>query len=1484
MIFNCVAARLGALALCAVAMASSARQASAQVLLRQVYGGGGGAGALYTNDFVELHNYGAAQSLAGWSVQVASATGSTWSVASLPNVTLDPGKSFLVRLGAGGTLPAGQSLALPSSDATSLVTLGANDGKVALVASTVALSGTAPSAPSIVDLVGYGPLASWNESGAPFDPARNATAPSNELALVRWNCAAPDSDDNALDWAACVPAPRNSAMAPIVGLSAAGLCSPHLVEPGRSVRLSVEAVDCSGARVSPAASVTANLSALGGPALVALSDDGLAGDLQASDGVWSTLITVGAGVAIGPAQIPVSVVDGAGSTELAVAIEVRSAASPDNDSCRDAFDVGPLPASVNAAFASGGAEYNPVFSASSISPPGSMGSRRGQWYSVLGTGATMSAASCASPLLNTGAIPDTVLMVLCGSCDALSVVTYNDDAPALCGVGSGIERRSSVSWCSTAGVTYWIWIAPFNGGANSFAYALDVWDDGVPCVGALECATCAPPTVGELELEAVFGPALNDGCDTNRGGFVEAAPGFPAQRWLGSARQWGASRDCDWYRFHSPSSANLTATLTSQFHGVVELWQLAASGECSGAMLLAASSASVRCGVSTASIPTLAGEWYAVRVVPQNTFGGAAWGGFAPGGDGAAYALDLELSTAIAGDLCSTALGLVCPTSTLGATLGATPDIGLASCVGPGAQDLAVAAPGVWYELTLPGVAGVDDRVIDAQLSAADYDARLSIFEGSCGALTCVTASDAAAPAGLPRSVWRATAGATYRILVHGAAGQTGAFALDVSCALPIDGDECSTAIVLSGESGTVAGDLIGSTGAASTGYSSSASCAPAWTFFDVWYELSVACATQVSLDTCGATDTVLSLHSACPDPWQTFELPGACSDDGAGACAPGSQLSVALPAGTYLVRVAAREPIGAFTLSWSLADSDGDGVWDCSDGCPLDPLKLAPGQCGCGFVDDDGDGDGAADCIDECPLDPLKLAPGQCGCGFADDDSDGDGVADCNDLCPLDPFKDAPGVCGCGVADDDSDSDGVADCDDLCPLDPLKLFPGICGCGVTDDDTDGDGVLDCNDGCPLDPLKLSPGSCGCGVADDDSDGDGVADCNDLCPLDPLKLAPGQCGCGFVDDDGDGDGAADCIDECPLDPLKLAPGQCGCGFADDDSDGDGVADCNDLCPLDPFKDAPGVCGCGVADDDSDSDGVADCDDLCPLDPLKLFPGICGCGVTDDDTDGDGVLDCNDGCPLDPLKLSPGSCGCGFADDDSDGDGVADCHDGCPFDPLKLAPGQCGCGLVEDDTDGDSVADCIDNCVALANPLQDDCDLDGIGDVCEFAAGTARDMNGNDAPDNCELGAYFNYCTAGTSTHGCLATMSASGTFSASASSGFVVSVNGVEGDKQGIMFYGITGPTAQPWFGGSSSFKCVKAPFQRMGAQNSFGTAGECDGVLSEDVLAYFTTFPSALGAPLFAGELFNFQAWYRDPPAPSTTSLSDALQATCAP
>lgn len=172
--------------------------------------------------------------------------------------------------------------------------------------------------------------------------------------------------------------------------------------------------------------------------------------------------------------------------------------------------------------------------------------------------------------------------------------------------------------------------------------------------------------------------------------------------------------------------------------------------------------------------------------------------------------------------------------------------------------------------------------------------------------------------------------------------------------------------------------------------------------------------------------------------------------------------------------------------------DSDGDGVVDCNDGCPADPLKVAPGACGCSVADTDTDGDLTPDCNDGCSRDPLKVAPGTCGCGVSDVDTDGDAVADCNDGCPADPAKTSAGICGCGVADVDTDGDSVADCIDGCPSDPSKTAPGTCGCGAPDvlhtyyGDDDGDGYGETGD--TLQACTQPKGYASAGGDCDDSD------------------------------------------------------------------------------------------------------------------------------------------------------------------------------------------------------------------------------------------------------------------------------------------------------------------------------------------------------------------------------------------------------------
>ena len=177
--------------------------AHAEILISQVYGGGGNTGATYRRDFIELRNTGTEPvSLAGWSVQYASATGSTWQTTDLAG-SIPAGGYFLIAQaqGSGGTTD------LPTPDVSGSIAMAGTAGKVALVSHQTALSGACPLGSSVRDFVGFGSNANCSET-AP------APAPSNSTAILRKDNGATDTGNNSTDFIAGAPNPRNSGSAP----------------------------------------------------------------------------------------------------------------------------------------------------------------------------------------------------------------------------------------------------------------------------------------------------------------------------------------------------------------------------------------------------------------------------------------------------------------------------------------------------------------------------------------------------------------------------------------------------------------------------------------------------------------------------------------------------------------------------------------------------------------------------------------------------------------------------------------------------------------------------------------------------------------------------------------------------------------------------------------------------------------------------------------------------------------------------------------------------------------------------------------------------------------------------------------------------------------------------------------------------------------------------------------------------------------------
>jgi hypothetical protein len=152
--------------------------------------------------------------------------------------------------------------------------------------------------------------------------------------------------------------------------------------------------------------------------------------------------------------------------------------------------------------------------------------------------------------------------------------------------------------------------------------------------------------------------------------------------------------------------------------------------------------------------------------------------------------------------------------------------------------------------------------------------------------------------------------------------------------------------------------------------------------------------------------------------------------------------------------------------------DSDGDGIPNGRDKCPLVPEDRDGFQDEDGCPDDDNDGDHRPDAVDKCPNDAEDLDGFEDDDGCPDPDNDKDGIPDLQDKCPNDAEDGQPPYphdgCPLGKGPDavtaapaapepeaedpacaelDSDHDGIPDAQDRCPDQPETIN------GVDDED-----------------------------------------------------------------------------------------------------------------------------------------------------------------------------------------------------------------------------------------------------------------------------------------------------------------------------------------------------------------------------------------------------------------------------------------------
>ena len=1273
----------------------------AAMKISQVYGAGGNVSGTVLADYIELYNAGVVpQVLTGWSIQFASTAGTAWTTSNfLAGATVNPGQYFLVRCALSAA--TGQAPNLPTPDHTTTFALSATDAKIALCNTTTALTGATPTSATIVDFIGFG-TASQREPLVGGTTANNAVRPDASVATFRLNGGAQDTNNNFADFAQGYPAPRNTATALNNGLSPMGAALPTYGEEGNTIRLHATVMNNATSSAVLGATVTVNLTSLGGGAAVAMNDSGLGADQVGGDGIYSATVVIPAGAAVGTRTLPVTATLAGLSGGNYISLEVRPTTTPDNDNCQTATALtGAFPITVVADVQGATIDTNPTRLAGTETPAnafGAQGPDRGVWYTVVGTGNSMTAETCG------GAAGDTVVQVFGGTCEGLTVVASSDDFGAGCAAG---PSNSRAAWCSAVGQLYYVSVGFFASAMTTVPPVtnptLTITDSGVACGTALPVPVCSPNLAATdvTDSEAGFGLATNDGCTTAANLFQNvAAPTGTPLTFKGTSRAWSANKDLDWYRFQAATSGSLSVTVNAQFMSLVQIVQLSPTGTCSPAPTVVAQSAvGLRCAPVTVIGGVTAGNWYAVVVLPlsivlptsANYFGGTSPDAFsynyfgsmvliAPPNDTCANAsivavpsttngstilattdgtsscdatgrdvwytftlaspttveidasstgidtvvslqascagpeiacnddgtcfvsgtnssvgpialaagtyfvrvsdkntgagggnFTLRIVTAV-NDNCCGAIAVSIPSVTPGTTVGATTETGLPSaCFGPGFQDnggnFTVTSAGVWYTVISPTT-----QTVYADTLVASYDTKISVYSGSCGALSCVTINDdvVGTPDFHSKVAWVAQAGQPYFILVHGFGTGTGTFSLNVTASPTPANDECGAATLITGATGSLGGTLDGATGTPSELSSTLlSSCAGAYTLWDVWYSWTAPCAGNVTFGTCGTWDTLVSVHSACPvflNPGATGnQIAGACNDNGVSVgCAPGSEVTLAVTAGqSVLIRVATAGstalgnptslPGGGqpFTLTWSLplTDTDGDMTPDCADGCPLNPALTAPAIF------------------------------------FADLDLDGFGAG--------------PGVLSCG------------------------------GAGFVLNNTDCD---DTN-------MAVNPGATEvCNGVDDDCD---------------TFIDEGVQLTFYADGDGDGFGAGAPTLACTAPP----------GFVSNNTD------CNDgNAAINPG--ASEVC-----------DGV---DNNCN-------------GSTDE----------------------------GF---DLDGDGIANCFDNCP----SIA------NPTQADMDMDLVGDACDNCPSVTNVGQADCDMDNIGDACEGEP----DCNMNSIPDSCDISSAF----------------------------------------------------------------------------------------------------------------------------------------------
>jgi Secretion system C-terminal sorting domain len=359
--------------------------------------------------------------------------------------------------------------------------------------------------------------------------------------------------------------------------------------------------------------------------------------------------------------------------------------------------------------------------------------RFGVWYVFAGTGQSVTLSTC-----NATTNYDSQIGVYSGSCGSLVCVAGNDNAPT-CSAGG---RKSTVTFTSVAGTNYYIWVTGAVSARGNFALS-------VACAGSvgINCATAPVMACGTPVTATMSGSGA---------GWNVSACGFstPGQEQV--------------FRFTAPMNGVYTLQVLAASGGYVDYFYKSATGTCDATGWICIDDIF---SPGTYSLNLTAGNYYLLMD--------------AEGTSSRTHTCQILCPTAPPppsdNDLCSASVPLLaCGGSVSGTTVGATSD------AVPTCGTSLNTAPSRWYRFIGTG----QTVTITTCNAGSNYDTKLGIFTGSCGALTCVTGNDdsSCSFSSLRSTVtFTSVSGTTYFVYVTGFGSGAGNFQVTATCSLKED-------------------------------------------------------------------------------------------------------------------------------------------------------------------------------------------------------------------------------------------------------------------------------------------------------------------------------------------------------------------------------------------------------------------------------------------------------------------------------------------------------------------------------------------------------------------------------------------------------------------------------------------------------------------------------------------------------------------------